>query len=257
MLKHGFFSFHIVQSSPWPLLTSLSFFFSMIGLIECIYFYFFSYTFLVGNLLLLLTLWGWMRDMVRESTLEGMHTLKVQNGLKMGFILFIISEIFFFLSFFWGLYYVSISPSLEWPHLNISPINPLKIPLLGTIILISSGVSITWCHHLILEGTKPIFSFLSTILLGLTFTIIQLLEYYETSFSMCDGAFGSFFFVSTGFHGIHVIIGSFFLIFSFFRLIGNHFSSFHHVGFEAAVWYWHFVDVVWLLLYLSAYWWAW
>lgn len=145
-----------------------------------------------------------------------------------------------------------------WPPTGIHPLNPLEVPLLNTSVLLASGVSITWAHHSLIEGNRnPMLQALFiTIALGVYFTLLQASEYYEAPFTISDGVYGSTFFVATGFHGLHVIIGSTFLIVCFFRQLKYHFTSNHHFGFEAAAWYWHFVDVVWLFLYVSIYWWG-
>ena len=195
-------------------------------------------------------------------TFQGKHTLLVSNGLRWGINLFNFSGIFFFISFFWAFFHSSLAPNIEigtiWPPLNIIPFNPFQIPLLNTIILISSGITVTWAHHGLIENnysqtTQGLFI---TIILGIYFTILQAYEYIEAPFTIADRIYGSTFFMATGFHGLHVIIGTLFLLTCFIRLLTNHFSNNHHFGFEAAAWYWHFVDVVWLLLYLSIYWWG-
>ena len=184
------------------------------------------------------------------------------KGLRYGIILFIVSEVFFFAGFFWAFYHSSLVPTHDlggcWPPTGITPLNPLEVPLLNTSVLLASGVSITWAHHSLIEGNRNHINqaLLITILLGLYFTILQASEYFETSFSISDGIYGSTFFIATGFHGLHVIIGSTFLIVCLLRQLKFHFTSKHHFGFEAAAWYWHFVDVVWLFLYVSIYWWG-
>lgn len=166
-----------------------------------------------------------------------------------------------FFSFFWAFFHSALSPNIEigqlWPPLGIKSFNPLDIPLLNTIILISSGITITWSHHSILNKNfkERTLRLLLTITLGIYFTILQLIEYKEAPFTIADSIYGSTFFIATGFHGLHVIIGTLFLFFTLIRIQYLHFSSLHHFGFEAAAWYWHFVDVVWLFLYLSIYWW--
>nr|YP_010320631.1 cytochrome c oxidase subunit III [Illeis bistigmosa]UJP68262.1 cytochrome c oxidase subunit III [Illeis bistigmosa] len=253
--------FHLVDYSPWPILGSFSAMTAMIGMIT--WFHLFNNTlFLMSNILLLMIMYQWWRDIVRESTFQGQHTYSVALGLRWGMILFITSEILFFLSFFWSFYHSSLAPSIDlgmnWPPKNIIAFNPSSIPLLNTIILLSSGLSITWTHHSIMENNfnQAMQSLIITIILGLYFTLLQGIEYLEAPFSMSDSVYGSSFFMATGFHGLHVIIGTTFLTICLMRLMNNHFSNFHHFGFEAAAWYWHFVDVVWLFLYLSIYWWG-
>nr|WJQ21829.1 cytochrome c oxidase subunit 3 [Actornithophilus grandiceps] len=261
MMKHGFFSFHIVDQSPWPILMSMSIFTLMVNQLEIFMFKMLPFSLVWSILFMALTLYGWGRDISMEGFLQGSHTSSVQSGLKMGMILFISSEIFFFFSFFWTIFYMSISPSPEiggWPPTGVQSVDPLGPPLLGTLILISSGISITWSHHSVLEGSKTesIVGLAVTIILGLMFSLLQLNEYYNCSFSVADSSFGSIFFLSTGFHGVHVILGSSLLLICLIRLCYNHFSSTHHLGYEASIWYWHFVDVVWLFLYICLYWWS-
>nr|AWN56237.1 cytochrome c oxidase subunit 3 [Eriopis connexa] len=253
--------FHLVDYSPWPILGALSAMTSMIGIIK--WFNMFNNNlFLISNIILMMIMIQWWRDVIRESTFQGNHTILVSVGLRWGMILFITSEVFFFLSFFWSFYHSSLSPSIEigmnWPPKGIIPFNPNEIPLLNTLILLSSGLSITWTHHSIMENNynQSFHSLLITIILGLYFTSLQAIEYMEAPFSISDSVYGSSFFMATGFHGLHVIIGTTFLLICLMRLNLNHFSYTHHFGFEAAAWYWHFVDVVWLFLYLSIYWWG-
>lgn len=217
---------------------------------------------LIGLIIILLTIYSWWRDISRERTFQGFHTYQVTIGLKWGIILFITSEILFFISFFWRFFHSRLSPTLDlgliWPPTGIQVFDPFKIPLLNTIILITSGISVTWAHHsLIKKNYSQTFNRLAlTVILGIYFTILQGFEYLEASFNISDSIYGSTFFIATGFHGIHVIIGSIFLLICLLRHNLNHFSSSHHFGFEAAAWYWHFVDIVWLFLYISIYWWG-
>nr|YP_009443879.1 cytochrome c oxidase subunit III [Archipsocus nomas]ATU07100.1 cytochrome c oxidase subunit III [Archipsocus nomas] len=253
--------FHLVDQSPWPLTGALAALFLTTGLTK--WFHSFSFSlFIIGLTTMILTMIQWWRDIIRESTFQGHHSFKVTMNMKWGMILFILSEIFFFISFFWAFFHSSLSPSIEigshWPPVAISPFNPMQIPLLNTIILLSSGISITWAHHALLQSkmNNTFFSLLITIILGIYFTILQGFEYWEASFCISDSIYGSTFFMATGFHGLHVIIGTIFILSMFIRQKKNHFSSYHHFGFEAAAWYWHFVDVVWLFLYISIYWWG-
>nr|AOY39973.1 cytochrome c oxidase subunit 3 [Scolytinae sp. BMNH 1040118] len=253
--------FHLVDASPWPLLGSLSVFSLLAGSIK--WFHLMSPSLLMlGILSTTLIMIQWWRDVVREGTFQGLHTMKVSKGLRWGMILFITSEVFFFIAFFWAFFHASLSPSVElglnWPPKGISTFNPLEVPLLNTLILLSSGITITWAHHSLMENnfnqTKN--SLTITVILGVYFSILQGYEYMEASFTLADSVFGSTFFMTTGLHGLHVLIGTTFLAICMFRLQMNHLSQKHHFGFEAAAWYWHFVDVVWLFLYLSIYWWG-
>nr|YP_009093735.1 cytochrome c oxidase subunit III [Hemiodoecus leai]AIS38308.1 cytochrome c oxidase subunit III [Hemiodoecus leai] len=253
--------FHLVNPSPWPIITSVSTMNLMVGLLK------WSQT-MNSDLLLLsfmstsIASYQWWRDIVREGTFQGMHTLQVQSSLKLGMITFILSEILFFTSFFWGYFHASLSPSMEigssWPPTSIIPFNPLSMPLLNTMILLCSGMTITWSHFNLLKNNIMTTqnNLMMTFLLGLYFTIIQSYEYYQAPFSLSDGIYGSVFFMMTGFHGIHVIIGTWFIIISWIRIMKNHLTKTHHLGFEMSAWYWHFVDVVWLFLFLSIYWWG-
>nr|YP_010272307.1 cytochrome c oxidase subunit III [Spastonyx nemognathoides]UKE80217.1 cytochrome c oxidase subunit III [Spastonyx nemognathoides] len=253
--------FHLVDVSPWPILGSLSALIMMTGIIK--WFHLYSPDLIsIGFLSMLLIMYQWWRDISREGTFQGLHTLNVTIGLRWGMILFITSEIFFFISFFWGFFHNSLAPAIEmgmmWPPKGILTFNPIQIPLLNTLILLTSGLTVTWAHHGLMENNykQALQGLVITVILGIYFSILQGYEYYESSFTISDAAYGSSFFMATGFHGIHVIIGSTFLLVSLSRHLMNHFSQIHHFGFEAAAWYWHFVDVVWLFLYISIYWWG-
>nr|ARX96619.1 cytochrome c oxidase subunit 3 [Sceliphron madraspatanum] len=252
--------FHMVTPSPWPLLTSISIMNQAIGMIN--WFHNNNYLLImISSMFTSLCLFQWWRDVIRESLYQGCHTLIVQKNIRMGMMLFILSELFFFVSFFWAYFHMALSPSIEigsmWPPKGIKMFNPYKIPLLNTMILVSSGFSITWCHYSIINNNfkESKLSLIITIMLGWIFTMIQIYEYYQAPFTISDSVFGSIFFMSTGFHGIHVIIGNMFLSINLFRLTKFHFSKTHHLGFELASWYWHFVDVIWLFLYMCIYWW--
>lgn len=253
--------YHLVDQSPWPLTGAIRAFMMTSGLI--LWFHIKRYhLFIAGTLLLLLTIIKWWRDVVREATFQGYHTLIVNKGLRYGMILFITSEVCFFFAFFWAFFHRRLAPTIElgvcWPPTGISPINPFLVPLLKTAVLLSSGVTVTWAHHSILSKNRSeaIQGLGLTIVLGLYFTALQAWEYFDSPFTIADRVYGSTFFVATGFHGLHVLIGTTFLIVCFARLITFHFSKNHHFGFEAAAWYWHFVDVVWLFLYVCIYWWG-
>nr|YP_010946627.1 cytochrome c oxidase subunit III [Margattea nimbata]WGO57345.1 cytochrome c oxidase subunit III [Margattea nimbata] len=261
MTNHSNHPFHLVDQSPWPLTGAIGAFTMMVGLIK--WFHYFNIILLfLGIIILILTMIQWWRDITREGTYQGLHTKFVTKGLQWGMILFIISEVFFFISFFWAFFHSSLSPTVEigslWPPMGIQPFNPLQIPLLNTAILLASGVTITWSHHSLLHNNfnQTFQALFFTILLAIYFTILQAYEYIEAPFTIADSIYGSTFFMATGFHGLHVIIGTTFLIMCLMRHSLLHFSSFHHFGFEAAAWYWHFVDVVWLFLYISIYWWG-
>uniref|UniRef100_A0AB38XYM5 Cytochrome c oxidase subunit 3 n=1 Tax=Metanigrus guttatus TaxID=3038047 RepID=A0AB38XYM5_9HEMI len=256
--------FHLVTKSPWPILSSLSIMSTLSNLLKWMHKSSSS-----SNLILLMAIlstllisFQWWRDISRESTFQGMHTTKVVEGMKMGMILFITSEIMFFISFFWAFFHSSLSPSIQigmlWPPKSIQTFNPTEIPMLNTIILLSSGASMTWAHNSILnkkinESSKAT---TLTIMLGMYFSMLQMFEYYQCTFTISDSVYGSLFFMSTGFHGIHVIIGTMMILTSLMFMKNLHFTYLNHLSFETAAWYWHFVDVVWLFLYLTIYWWG-
>lgn len=253
--------YHLVDYSPWPILGALRAITTIIGLIRWFHLY-------DNSLLLLrftvisLVIYQWWRDIVREGTFQGLHTIKVVKGLRWGIILFITSEVFFFISFFWGFFHNSLTPAIEigilWPPKGITPFNPIQIPLLNTLILLTSGLTVTWAHHRLIENNhkQATQGLLLTVILGCYFSALQGYEYIEAPFTIADAAYGSSFFIATGFHGLHVLIGTTFLLICLIRHVYNHYSIRHHFGFEAAAWYWHFVDVVWLFLYISVYWWG-
>nr|YP_009443892.1 cytochrome c oxidase subunit III [Lachesilla anna]ATU07113.1 cytochrome c oxidase subunit III [Lachesilla anna] len=253
--------FHLVNASPWPLTGALAALFMTLGMVEL---FNLNNNFLMnmGLLIMILTMIQWWRDVIRESTFQGNHSIKVAKGMQWGMILFITSEVFFFISFFWAFFHSSLAPAVElgmsWPPSGVVPFNPLQIPLLNTMILLSSGASITWAHHALLKNnfSQTSLSLIITITLGLYFSALQLFEYIEAPFTIADSVYGSTFFMATGFHGLHVIIGTIFILISFIRHLQLQFSDTHHFGFEAAAWYWHFVDVVWLFLFISIYWWG-
>nr|WNH22537.1 cytochrome c oxidase subunit III [Polydactylus virginicus] len=260
-MTHQVHPYHMVDPSPWPLTGATAALLVTSGL--AIWFHYSSYTLLVlGLVLLALTMYQWWRDIVREATFQGHHTPPVQKGLRLGMVLFITSEVLFFMGFFWAFYHSSLAPTPElggtWPPVGILTLDPYEVPLLNTAILLASGITVTWTHHSIVEGSRKeaIVSLLLTVLLGMAFTALQAVEYLEAPFTIADGVYGSVFFVATGFHGLHVIIGATFLSVCLLRQILHHFTTNHHFGFEAAAWYWHFVDVVWLFLYISIYWWG-
>jgi cytochrome c oxidase subunit 3 len=217
--------------------------------------------FLIRVFFLLFILYVWWRDISRESIYQGFHNIFVQTGLKLGIILFILSEVLFFLGFFWTFFHRRLVPireiGLRWPPFNIYPLNPFQIPLLNTCILLSSGIRVTWRHYSLVNNYKSTFlRLLVTIILGIYFTFLQWFEYNDATFCINDSIYGSTFYIATGFHGFHVLIGSLFLLVSLLRLSAGHFSQYHHLGFEIAIWYWHFVDVVWLFLFSIMYWWS-
>nr|YP_010982445.1 cytochrome c oxidase subunit III [Cheiloneurus chinensis]WOE90951.1 cytochrome c oxidase subunit III [Cheiloneurus chinensis] len=261
-MKNLFQPFHLVTISPWPVLMS----FSLLNILVGFVFWFFLGVMIFIELkiiALLLCLYQWWRDVVWEGQYQGFHSSKVVSGLKLGMVMFIISEVFFFFSIFWCYFHMFLSPSVElggnWPPEGLEVFNPYSIPLLNTIILLSSGVSVTWSHYSMMLGNKKNseLGLIYTLLLGVIFSLLQLYEYISAEFTFSDSVYGSIFFMSTGFHGMHVLVGTCFLFVNWIRMKNLSFSSSHHLGFEAAIWYWHFVDVVWLFLYLLVYYWCW
>lgn len=257
---HGF---HLVDPSPWPILSGFSALIMTFGFVLYMHGYFRgAFMFKWGVFLILLMMFLWWRDVIREATFEGQHTHTVQNGLKIGMLLFITSEIMFFFAFFWAFFHFSFNPSIfiggVWPPVFLTILNPWKIPLLNTFILLTSGATVTLAHHSIIWGSKDLASkaLIATVLLAVFFTGLQYMEYCNSPFSIYNTVFGSSFYMLTGFHGFHVLIGTCFLFVCLVRLYFNHFTKEHHFGFEAAAWYWHFVDVVWLFLFLTVYWWG-
>lgn len=260
-MEKFFHPYHMVNMSPWPLMVGVAVLSGIVGLIKI-------FIFLENNLLLysfiflIFVIFGWWRDVLREGTFQGLHSRIVVSGLIWGIILFIVREVFFFLSFFWAFFHSSLNPVYElggvWPPIGISPLNAFQVPLLNTIILLASGVRVTWGHQALLRekinGSKV--SLGITWILGVYFLALQGLEYRISRFRIRDSIFGRSFFIATGFHGFHVIIGTFFLFVIWLRLNKYHFRSSHHLGFECAAWYWHFVDVVWLFLFSVVYWWG-
>lgn len=205
----------------------------------------------------------WFRDIIAEATYLGDHTLAVRNGINLGFILFVISEALFFIGIFWAFGHSAISPTIEigavWPPVGIEAINPTDLPLLNTILLLSSGATLTYSHHYLINGGnrfQVLFGLFLTILLAATFMLCQYIEYNTASFTIADGIFGSVFYLGTGFHGIHIIIGLIYLSISFWRIYSYQLTNTHHVGYATAILYWHFVDIVWLFLFVIFYWWG-
>jgi cytochrome c oxidase subunit 3 len=253
--------FHLVDPSPWPLSISLAALFTTFGGVLYIHGYKSGFELLsLGFFLMICVLSLWWRDVVREATYEGHHTSYVQRGLRIGISLFIVSEVIFFFAFFWAYFYLSL-PILSvggyWPPLGIDPIKPWGLPFLNTLLLLSSGFTLTWAQHILVAGGKKqsLAALGCTLVLALIFISVQVFEYKTASFSISDGAYGSLFYIITGFHGFHVLIGTVFLGVCALRLYINHFSRTHHVGMEAAAWYWHFVDIVWLFVFICIYWW--
>jgi len=268
-IKHDY---HLVQPSAWPIVGSAAAFLAAVGAIAYFQtlkgaaplFGFFSGPWLLlgGLALLIITFVGWWRDVVKESVQYGDHTPVVKLGLRYGMILFIASEVMFFVAWFWAYFNAALFPKwinlTDWPPPTIATFDPWDIPLLNTLVLLTSGTTVTWAHHAIQTGDNKgaVNGLAATILLGMLFTALQVYEYMHATFNFSGNIYGATFFMATGFHGFHVIVGTIFLIVCWFRARAGHFTPERHFGFEAAAWYWHFVDVVWLFLFASIYVWG-
>jgi len=255
--------FHLVDSSPWPLSTSV-----ILGTVAASLILTFygatnaSFLLLISTIALIINMSLWFSDIISEGSLNGDHTMSVVKMLTNGMVLFIITEVMFFFFVFWGYLHSSLSPAVElgslWPPVGIEPLNAAAIPTLNTILLLSSGAAVTWSHHALLSGNRSgsINGAILTIVLAVIFTFLQGYEYVTATFTMSDSVYGNIFFLGTGAHGLHVIMGTIMIAVATLRLVFYHATSQHHVGYEAAILYWHFVDVVWLVLYVIFYWWG-
>jgi cytochrome c oxidase subunit III len=255
--------FHLVDPSPWPLIASLSAFTTVLGIVFAAHFH--SYFLLVVGLLGVLgVMFVWWRDVLKESATPGMHSAVVRLGLRYGMMMFIASEVMFFVGFFWAWFNFALFPQNlsdviahpSWPPPGVHTFDPFHLPFLNTMILLLSGTTVTWAHHGLLEGNRKalINGLVLTVLLGLTFTCLQAIEYSDAPFKFWGGGiYPSVFFLATGFHGFHVIVGTIFLLVCLIRAAKGQFTPERHFGFEAAAWYWHFVDVVWLFLFVCIY----
>nr|YP_003856687.1 cytochrome c oxidase subunit III [Mekongiana xiangchengensis]ADK77628.1 cytochrome c oxidase subunit III [Mekongiana xiangchengensis] len=253
--------FHLVDYSPWPITGAVGAMTLTSGMAK--WFHLFNPNLLtIGLMTTIMTMIKWWQDIIREGTYQGFHTQLVSIGLRWGMILFISSEVLFFVSFFWAFFSSSSSPTINlgmmWPPEGIKPFNPMQIPLLNTTILLASGVTVTWAHHSLIEHnySQALQGLFFTVTLGIYFTMLQMYEYWEAPFNIAHAVYGSSFFMETGFHGLHIIIGTMFITTCLIRHSMKQFSPNHHFGFETAAWYRHFVDVVWLFLYISIYWWG-
>lgn len=264
--------YHLVDASPWPLIGALSAFLLAAGavcLMKGLEFHgakLGPYIFGAGILGVLMTMFFWWSSVVREAEHGGFHTTVVQISHRYGMMLFIASEVMFFVAWFWAYFDVALFPTSAiqferaellgaWPPKGIETFDPWHLPLLNTLILLTSGTTITWAHHALLQGDREGFKsgLWLTVILGLFFTMVQALEYSHAAFGFSGHIYGSTFFMATGFHGAHVIIGTIFLIVCMVRAYLGQFTPHQHLGFEFAAWYWHFVDVVWLFLFASIY----
>ena len=252
--------YHLVEPSPWPIVGSMAAFVLTLG--GVLYMHENAYgvaTMGVGLMLVLATMFFWWRDIIREAEYQGHHTPIVQIGMRYGMLLFISSEVMFFVAFFWAFFDRALFPAGGiWPPEGIVTFDPFDLPLINTLVLLLSGCTVTWAHHAIVEGNRRDFmiGLGLTVGLGMLFTALQALEYSHAPFAFSDGIYPSVFFMATGFHGFHVIIGTLFLAVCMWRGALGHFTPKQHFGFEAAAWYWHFVDVVWLFLFVAVYIWG-
>jgi cytochrome c oxidase subunit 3 len=264
--------YHLVEPSPWPAVGSVSAFIMAVGAITWMHKSFPGavYVLLAGTLGVLFTMAGWWRDVIREAEGGAYHTRVVQISHRYGMILFIASEVMFFVAWFWAYFDVALFPTDvrqvlrdefvggQWPPKGIETFDPWHLPLLNTLILLTSGTTVTWAHHALLENDRQglKLGLLCTIVLGVCFTCVQAYEYSHAAFHYAGNIYGATFFMATGFHGFHVLVGSIFLIVCLFRALAGQFKPDQHLGFEFAAWYWHFVDVVWLFLFACIYVWG-
>ncbi len=268
--------YHLVDPSPWPLIGSIAAFTMAVGFVltvksmEVAGLRIGPYVFGAGVLGVLYTMLNWWRTVVREATYEGHHTRVVQLHHRYGMIFFIASEVMFFVAWFWAYFDAALFPNdplqVErvaklggvWPPKGIETFDPWHLPLLNTLILLTSGTTVTWAHHALLHGDRQglKWGLWLTIGLGALFTLVQAYEYSHAAFSFSGSIYGATFFMATGFHGAHVIIGTIFLAVCLYRAYLGHFTPKQHLGFEFAAWYWHFVDVVWLFLFAAIYVWG-
>ena len=260
-LKHPY---HLVDPSPWPLVASCGAFMLVLGIVFAAH----GMGWLVfgaGLIAILFVMFVWWRDVLKESRMPGVHTPVVRLGLRYGMIMFIASEVMFFAGFFWAWFNFAFFPenmanataSATWPPAGQHTFDPWHLPMLNTMILLLSGTTVTWAHHGLLEGNRKalVQGLALTVLLGISFTCLQAIEYASAPFKFWEGGiYSSVFYLATGFHGFHVIVGTCFLLVCLIRAMKGQFTPERHFGFEAAAWYWHFVDVVWLFLFVCIYW---
>lgn len=257
--KHAY---HIVDPSPWPLLASLAAGGLAYGAVAV-----FNDTSLwwkaaLGFVAVLAVMCFWFRDIIKEAVVQKAHSANVKLGFRFGMLLFIMSEVMFFLAFFWAFFHHALFPDVSlggtWPPEDMHLPSAFDLPFLMTMILLLSGCTVTWAHYEIIEGrTKSaVQALFYSVLLGVVFTGFQIYEYTHVAFGFGANDFTSTFYMATGFHGFHVLVGTIFLAVCLWRTHKGHFTADDHFGFEAAAWYWHFVDVVWLFLFVAIYWWG-
>ena len=274
-IKHPY---HLVDPSPWPAIGAIAVVVLAFGFLTYLHPDMWGtrlepmmksvgpWWMVLGLLMVAFTMAGWWRDVIRESRTPGLHSPVVRLGLRYGMFLFISSEVMFFLAFFWAYFHFALFPEHilnpeiggVWPPRGVHTFDPWDLPFLNTLILLMSGVTVTWAHHALLEGNRRILiiGLAVTVALGAMFTAVQAYEYGHAAFGFKDNIYSSTFYMATGFHGFHVLVGTIFLAVCLGRAISGHFTAERHFGFEAAAWYWHFVDVVWLFLFACIYWWG-
>jgi cytochrome c oxidase subunit 3 len=257
--------YHLVDPSPWPIIGAFFGAMTLFG-IAIVAHYPTYVPLVIGVIGVLCVMFFWWRDVLKESRTAGLHSPVVRLGLRYGMALFISSEVMFFVAFFWAFFHFALFPehvlgvtgAHVWPPAGVETFDPFHLPFLNTMILLLSGCTVTWAHHALLEGDRKglLTGLALTVLLGASFTFFQVVEYTHAPFHLWGGVYPGVFFLATGFHGFHVIVGTLFLIVCYFRALGGGFTPTRHFGFEAAAWYWHFVDVVWLFLFICIYWWG-
>ena len=256
--------YHLVDPDPWPLIGSISALFLFGGAVMWMHDNPYGpFVCIAGLIAVLVTMANWWANTIREAH-QGHHTPVVQLHLRYGMILFIASEVMFFLAWFWAYFDASLFPSTaeaiggQWPPKGLHVLDPWGYPLLNTLILLCSGTTVTWAHHSLIHGDREglKLGLLLTIALGILFSCVQAYEYIHAPFAFKGNIYGATFFMATGFHGFHVLVGTIFLIICYLRAVRGDFTPKQHFGFEAAAWYWHFVDVVWLFLFVSIYVWG-
>lgn len=273
--------YHLVNPSPWPAVASMAVLLITVGAVFTMkpdaelfgMSGFGKWFFYVGFIGLLATLFQWWKDVVKEAH-GGDHTPVVSIGLRYGMILFIASEVMFFVAWFWAFFtgalyppamvpdpytlYQAVGVEQVWPPVGIETLDPWHLPFVNTLILLLSGTTVTWAHHALLEGDRDSVKkgLWLTVGLGAVFTMVQIYEYSHAAFQISDTIYGATFYMATGFHGAHVLIGTIFLCVCLVRTYKGHFTEKQHFGFEAAAWYWHFVDVVWIFLFFCIYIWG-
>jgi cytochrome c oxidase subunit 3 len=257
--------YHLVNPSPWPIVGAFGGGLTLFGIVVAAHYH--NYVPLViGAAMVIGVMFMWWRDVVRESRTPGLHSAIVRLGLRYGMMMFITSEIMFFVAFFWAYFHFALFPEHVagstadvWPPQGVVTFDPFHLPFLNTMILLLSGTTVTWAHHSLIVGDRKglLLGLGLTVLLGLSFTCFQAMEYSDAPFHFVNGGiYPSIFFLATGFHGFHVIVGTIFLAVCWLRARDGQFSPQRHFGFEAAAWYWHFVDVVWLFLFVAVYLWG-